>query len=300
MYGSQTGNAQSIAEGVHEGCQSRGLESTLLKCDAWKKVTNLVTLICFLLLLLLLLTVFLKVCFSADFGRLTIRNDAGTVAIVFAVCLCLCFQVLMRTGLHGRAKFFAKLVDDVWFASVSTRWCHASPSLPAPDPSKPFSKENQGPSTRTCVNRAHDGQSSPQFFVSLVRSCLIVSGLVLTCPILTLCLALLFWQNQDEPRAEGVERADTGGVHDRQRRSARELGEVLEVGTCTCTIDAFFFEHAGVCYRRRFVFLSRSEVGGVVGRRREERLVPVGGTAGRSVALPEGGDEGSSNQWLVM
>lgn len=40
MYGSQTGNAQSIAEGVHDGCQKRGLESTLLKCDAWKKVTN--------------------------------------------------------------------------------------------------------------------------------------------------------------------------------------------------------------------------------------------------------------------
>eukprot|EP00752_Nemacystus_decipiens_P018761 g16821.t1 len=38
MFGSQTGNAQSIAEGVHEGCQSRGLESTLLKCDAWKKM----------------------------------------------------------------------------------------------------------------------------------------------------------------------------------------------------------------------------------------------------------------------
>ncbi|CAN0340655.1 unnamed protein product [Ectocarpus sp. 6 AP-2014] len=37
MYGSQTGNAQSIAEGVHDGCQKRGLESTLLKCDAWKK-----------------------------------------------------------------------------------------------------------------------------------------------------------------------------------------------------------------------------------------------------------------------
>ncbi len=38
MYGSQTGNAQSIAEGVHEGLEKRGVESALLKCDAWKKV----------------------------------------------------------------------------------------------------------------------------------------------------------------------------------------------------------------------------------------------------------------------
>ncbi|CAN0529694.1 unnamed protein product, partial [Ectocarpus sp. 12 AP-2014] len=42
MYGSQTGNAQSIAEGVHDGCQKRGLESTLLKCDAWKKGFDLI------------------------------------------------------------------------------------------------------------------------------------------------------------------------------------------------------------------------------------------------------------------
>lgn len=39
MYGSQTGNAQSIAEGIHDGCEKKGIESTLLKCDAWKKVT---------------------------------------------------------------------------------------------------------------------------------------------------------------------------------------------------------------------------------------------------------------------
>ena len=38
MYGSQTGNAQSIAEGIHETCEKRGVESSLLKCDAWKKV----------------------------------------------------------------------------------------------------------------------------------------------------------------------------------------------------------------------------------------------------------------------
>ena len=38
MYGSQTGNAQSIAEGVHRGCKERGLDSTLLACDGWKKV----------------------------------------------------------------------------------------------------------------------------------------------------------------------------------------------------------------------------------------------------------------------
>ena len=38
MYGSQTGNAQSIAEGVHQGCKERGLTSTLLACDGWKKV----------------------------------------------------------------------------------------------------------------------------------------------------------------------------------------------------------------------------------------------------------------------
>ena len=40
MYGSQTGNAQSIAEGLHEGCKGRGLDSSLLKCDAWKKARN--------------------------------------------------------------------------------------------------------------------------------------------------------------------------------------------------------------------------------------------------------------------
>ncbi|CAN0205013.1 unnamed protein product, partial [Hapterophycus canaliculatus] len=38
MYGSQTGNAQSIAEGIHDGCKKRGLVSTLLACDGWKKV----------------------------------------------------------------------------------------------------------------------------------------------------------------------------------------------------------------------------------------------------------------------
>lgn len=38
MYGSQTGNAQSIAERVHESCKGRGLKSTLLICDGWKKV----------------------------------------------------------------------------------------------------------------------------------------------------------------------------------------------------------------------------------------------------------------------
>lgn len=38
LYGSQTGNAQSIAEGVHEGCKGKGLESILLACDGWKKV----------------------------------------------------------------------------------------------------------------------------------------------------------------------------------------------------------------------------------------------------------------------
>lgn len=38
MYGSQTGNAQSIAEGVHQGCSQRGFDSTLLACDGWKKV----------------------------------------------------------------------------------------------------------------------------------------------------------------------------------------------------------------------------------------------------------------------
>lgn len=37
MYGSQTGNAQSIAEGIHDGCKERGLISTLLACDGWKK-----------------------------------------------------------------------------------------------------------------------------------------------------------------------------------------------------------------------------------------------------------------------
>lgn len=40
MYGSQTGNAQSIAEGLHEGCKGKGIESSLLKCDAWKKARN--------------------------------------------------------------------------------------------------------------------------------------------------------------------------------------------------------------------------------------------------------------------
>lgn len=40
MYGSQTGNAQSIAKSLHEGCKGRGIESSLLKCDAWKKARN--------------------------------------------------------------------------------------------------------------------------------------------------------------------------------------------------------------------------------------------------------------------
>ncbi|CAM9143289.1 unnamed protein product [Choristocarpus tenellus] len=39
MYGSQTGNAQSIAEGIHEGCKNRALDSTLLTCNGWKKMT---------------------------------------------------------------------------------------------------------------------------------------------------------------------------------------------------------------------------------------------------------------------
>lgn len=39
MYGSQTGNAQSIAEGIHDGCKERGLVSTLLACDGWKKAS---------------------------------------------------------------------------------------------------------------------------------------------------------------------------------------------------------------------------------------------------------------------
>lgn len=39
LYGSQTGNAQSIAEGVHDGCKERAIESTLLTCDGWKKVS---------------------------------------------------------------------------------------------------------------------------------------------------------------------------------------------------------------------------------------------------------------------
>jgi len=52
MYGSQTGNAQSIAEGLHEGLEKRGVESTLLKCDGWKKVwyTPPVGVSCFALL----------------------------------------------------------------------------------------------------------------------------------------------------------------------------------------------------------------------------------------------------------
>ncbi len=37
MYGSQTGNAQSIAEGIHDRCKEKGLVSTLLACDGWKK-----------------------------------------------------------------------------------------------------------------------------------------------------------------------------------------------------------------------------------------------------------------------
>lgn len=41
MYGSQTGNAQSIAEGIHDGCKERSLVSTLLACDGWKKASFL-------------------------------------------------------------------------------------------------------------------------------------------------------------------------------------------------------------------------------------------------------------------
>lgn len=40
MYGSQTGNAQSIAKGLHEGCKGKDIESSLLKCDDWKKARN--------------------------------------------------------------------------------------------------------------------------------------------------------------------------------------------------------------------------------------------------------------------
>lgn len=39
MYGSQTGNAHSIAERVYEECKRRGFNVTLLACDGWKKVT---------------------------------------------------------------------------------------------------------------------------------------------------------------------------------------------------------------------------------------------------------------------
>lgn len=38
MYGSQTGNAQSIAEGFHKSCKEKGFTSTLFACDGWKKV----------------------------------------------------------------------------------------------------------------------------------------------------------------------------------------------------------------------------------------------------------------------
>ncbi|CAM9734341.1 unnamed protein product, partial [Phaeothamnion confervicola] len=38
LYGSQTGNAQSIAEGVHSECASRGIESVLLPLNEWKKL----------------------------------------------------------------------------------------------------------------------------------------------------------------------------------------------------------------------------------------------------------------------